>query len=69
MQSNDEKRVPTMPERDEARTRLARQIGRLLAHEWLRNRTTRPPESSAAAPISDDKHPNPSTTTSEIFSS
>ncbi len=37
MQSNDEESSPATSERDQARARLARQIGRLLAHEWLRN--------------------------------
>lgn len=37
MQSNDEQSPPDTSERDQARVRLARQIGRLLAHEWLRN--------------------------------
>jgi hypothetical protein len=46
MQSNDEKTGPPPDERDAARDRLARQIGRLLANEWLRNRAADPRESS-----------------------
>jgi len=38
MNSNDETPVPTTTDREAARTRLARQIGRLLAHEWLKCR-------------------------------
>jgi hypothetical protein len=38
MNSSDETSVPTTSERDAARARLARQIGRLLAHEWLKYR-------------------------------
>lgn len=68
MQTDDQNRAPPTGERVEARDRLARQIGRLLAHEWLRNRATSPPDTSAAATISDDNHPKPSTATSDISS-
>jgi hypothetical protein len=50
--------VPTTSERGEARARLARQIGRLLAHEWLRNRGSIATESateSSAADVLPDK--------------
>jgi len=46
MNSNDETPAPTTTDRDAARARLARQIGRLLANEWLRNRAANPVESS-----------------------
>jgi hypothetical protein len=39
MSSNDETPVPTTCDREAARARLAGQIGRLLAHEWLKNRS------------------------------
>jgi hypothetical protein len=51
MNSNDETSVPTTSEREAARARLARQIGRLLAHEWLRDRASGESESSAASPL------------------
>jgi hypothetical protein len=38
---NDEKSVLGTNEREEARDRLAHQIGRLLAHEWLRNQQSK----------------------------
>jgi len=38
MNSNNETPVPAASEREAARARLARQIGRLLAHEWLNYR-------------------------------
>jgi len=41
MQSNDETSESASNERDNARVRLARQIGRLLANEWLRSRTAK----------------------------
>jgi hypothetical protein len=41
---NDEKPVLGISDRDEARTRLARQIGRILAHAWLRDRSTVQPD-------------------------
>ena len=43
MNSNDETPVPTASEREAARARLARQIGRLLANEWLRTRAANRP--------------------------
>jgi hypothetical protein len=51
MKSNNEKSARNASERDEARARLARQIGRLLAHEWLRNRDSSGSESSSASPL------------------
>jgi hypothetical protein len=35
---NNEKASVGISEREEARSRLARQIGRILASEWLQNR-------------------------------
>jgi hypothetical protein len=58
MNSNDETPVPTASERDAARARLARQIGRLLANEWLRNRAGNPVESSGTGQRA--VSPNPS---------
>jgi len=52
MHTDDDKTAPLTDERAEARARLARQIGRLLALDWLRNRassaTVSATESSAA---------------------
>jgi hypothetical protein len=38
MNSNDNEKTTADQQRDNERQRLARQIGRLLAIEWLRNR-------------------------------
>ena len=38
MQPDDQNKAPPTGERVEARGRLARQIGRLLASEWLQKR-------------------------------
>jgi hypothetical protein len=46
MQSNEATSESPLNEREAARDRLARQIGRLLANEWLRNRAANPRESS-----------------------
>jgi hypothetical protein len=50
MQSNDEKTGPPPDERDAARARLARQVGRLLANEWLRTRAANPAKISEPDP-------------------
>jgi len=57
MQPSDEQSVSAMSERSEMRARLAHQIGRLLAREWLRNRGSIATESateSAAADVFPD---------------
>jgi hypothetical protein len=58
MNSSDEPRLPTTGERDAARARLARQIGRLLAHEWLRNRAHPGSETSAASTLRREESPH-----------
>jgi hypothetical protein len=58
MESSNEKLPPATSERYQARARLARQIGRLLACEWLRNRGAIAIESateSSAVDIPPDK--------------
>jgi hypothetical protein len=57
MNSNDETRAPTTSDRDAARARLARQIGRLLAHEWLKYRGLGTTESREKL-SSKDLHPD-----------
>jgi hypothetical protein len=58
---NDEKPVLGTNEREEARDRLARQIGRLLAHEWLRSQQSEVTklldsgQTSEGAEIDDDR--------------
>ncbi len=57
MNSNDETPVPTTGDREAARARLAGQIGRLLAHEWLKNRGLGMTESEEELPAK-DLHPD-----------
>jgi hypothetical protein len=45
MRSDDQKTAPPTGERGEERARLACQIGRLLAREWLRKRQSERGES------------------------
>jgi hypothetical protein len=52
IQSNDKKRPSCLSERDEARARLARQIGRLLAHEWLGNEQSKQTKPIQGTPAS-----------------
>lgn len=49
MQPNDEAAHPPTTERDEARARLACQIGRLLAHAWFQSQSAVAPTGGSSA--------------------
>lgn len=53
IQKKDDEASSGESEREALRVRLSRQIGRLLAHEWLRNRNTIATESSASRLVPD----------------
>jgi|HubBroStandDraft_6_1064221.scaffolds.fasta_scaffold329440_2 hypothetical protein len=65
MRSNDETPVVTASEREAARARLARQIGRLLANEWLRTRAANPARISEPDPETASENASTSPVSSE----